>query len=178
MSLAKKGAESKATEILKRFDVTEPPVPAENIARALGAQITYEAFEGEISGMLLRDEDTLVIGVNSRHAPTRQRFTVAHEIGHILIHEGRPIFIDRFVRVNFRDGESGIEEIEANAFAAELLMPHKLIYAAADRALLKHPEYTPEELARLLARQFEVSTAAMQYRLINLEVLNAYSLAD
>jgi len=178
MSLAKKSAESKAAEILERFDVTEPPVPAENIARALGAQITYEVFEGEISGMLLRDQDTLVIGVNSRHAPTRQRFTVAHEIGHILIHQGRPIFIDRFVRVNFRDGESGIEEVEANAFAAELLMPRNMIYAAADRALLRHPEYTPEELARLLARQFEVSPAAMQYRLINLEVLNAYSLAD
>lgn len=178
MRLGKKGAESKAAEILKRFGVTESPVPAEVIARGLGAQITYEAFEGEISGMLLRDQETLVIGVNSRHAPTRQRFTVAHEIGHILIHEGRPVFIDRFVRVNFRDGESGPEEIEANAFAAELLMPHTLIYAAADRVLLRHPEYTPEELVRVLARQFEVSPAAMQYRLINLEVLNAYALAD
>ena len=178
MSPDKKGAESRAIEILKRFGVAGPPVPAENIARSLGAQITYEAFDGEISGMLLRDQGTLVIGVNSRHAPTRQRFTVAHEIGHILIHEGRPVFIDRFVRVNFRDGESGTEEVEANAFAAELLMPQTFIYAAADRALLRHPEYTAEELARVLARQFEVSPAAMQYRLINLEVLNAYSLAD
>lgn len=178
MSPAKKGAESRVSEILKRFGITEPPVPAENIARGLGAQITYEPFEGEISGMLLRDQDTLVIGVNSRHAPTRQRFTVAHEIGHILIHEGRPVFIDRFVRVNFRDGESSTEEREANAFAAELLMPHDLIISAADSVLLKRPEYTPEKLVRVLARQFEVSLAAMQYRLINLEVLNAYSLAD
>ena len=117
MTAVQRAAKRRATEILKRFGVTGPPVSAEQIARDLGAQITYETFDGDISGMLLRDQGTLVIGVNSRHAPTRQRFTVAHEVGHILIHEGRPVFIDRFVRVNFRDGESNAEEVEANAFA-------------------------------------------------------------
>ena len=171
-------AEKRALAVLMDFGVSEAPVPVEEIARKLGAQITYESFEGEISGMLYRDQGTTVIGVNSRHAPTRQRFTVAHEIGHFLIHKGQPVFIDRFVRVNWRDGESSREEVQANAFAAELLMPRDITRAAVERALYRRRDFTPQELVGVLAKRFEVSTAAMQYRLINLEILNPYSLAD
>lgn len=169
--------ERKAIAVLKDFGASELPVPVEQIARRLGAQITYESFEGEISGMLYRDSGTTVIGVNSRHAPTRQRFTVAHEIGHLLIHKGQPLFIDRFVRVNWRNGESSPEEVQANAFAAELLMPRALVREAIGHALSRRRDATPQEIVGTLARRFEVSTAAMQYRLINLEILNPYSLA-
>jgi Zn-dependent peptidase ImmA (M78 family) len=127
--------------------------------------------------MLYRNRGTTVIGVNSRHAPTRQRFTVAHEIGHLLIHKGQPVFIDRFVRVNWRNGESNREEVQANAFAAELLMPRALVRKAIERALSRRRDVTPQELVSVLAKSFEVSAAAMQYRLTNLEILNPYSLA-
>lgn len=170
-------AEKRAAALLKDSGVTELPVPVEQIARRLGAQITYESFEGEISGMLYRDRGTTVIGVNSRHAPTRQRFTVAHEIGHFLIHKGQPVFIDRFVRVNLRNGESNPEEVQANAFAAELLMPRAMVRDAINNALSGRRDITPQEVVSVLAARFEVSAAAMQYRLINLEVLNPYSLA-
>jgi Zn-dependent peptidase ImmA (M78 family) len=171
-------AEKRAIAVLMDFNVSEAPVPVEEIARKLGAQITYESFEGDISGMLYRDQGRAVIGVNSRHAPTRQHFTVAHEIGHFLMHEGQPVFIDRFVRVNWRDGESGREEVQANAFAAELLMPRDLMQTAIERALYRRRDVNPQELAGVLAKGFEVSAAAMQYRLINLGILNPYSLAD
>jgi Zn-dependent peptidase ImmA (M78 family) len=169
--------EKKAISLLSKLGIATAPVPVEQIARQLGAQLTYEAFEGDISGMLFRDGDRTVIGVNSRHAPTRQRFTVAHEIGHLQIHKGQPVFIDRFVRVNMRDGQSNVEEREANGFAAELLMPRSLIPQEIDRVVGKRRDLTLPELVLALSERFEVSSAAMQYRLSNLGMVDPYSLA-
>ncbi len=61
------------------------------------------------------------------------------------------------------------EEIQANAFAAALLMPERLVLEAVSR-LLTADHYTPETLTVLLAKEFEVSEAAMGYRLINLGI--------
>jgi Zn-dependent peptidase ImmA (M78 family) len=169
--------EKRAIAIHNQFPIQEPPVPVEDIARKLGADLTYEAFEGDVSGMLFRDRSRAVIGVNSRHAPTRQRFTVAHECGHLLMHKGTPMFIDRFAQVNWRDGESNREEREANAFAAELLMPRQLIDKEIDRVISRRRDVTFDEVVSELAKRFRVSGQAMTYRLTNLGVLNPYSLA-
>jgi Zn-dependent peptidase ImmA (M78 family) len=171
------GPEERALEIIQRFDITEPPVPVEDIARGLGARLTFDAFEGDVSGMLYRDGAAAVIGVNSRHAATRQRFTVAHECGHLLMHEGQPMFIDRFVRVNMRAGDSNPEERDANAFAAELLMPRNLVQDEMRRVLTKRGGLVPQQLVAELAKRFRVSAEAMSYRLSNLGVLDPYSLA-
>lgn len=169
--------EKRAIAILEEFGVSEPPTPVEQIARRLGAQLTYEAFDGDISGMLYRDGETAVIGVNSRHATTRQRFTVAHECGHLLMHKGQPMFIDRFARVNWRAGDSNREEREANAFAAELLMPRDLIEIELERVVAKSRQATLRHVAADLAGRFRVSEEAMTYRLTNLGLLDPYSLA-
>jgi Zn-dependent peptidase ImmA (M78 family) len=174
---APNAAERKAIAVLDRIGITDVPVPVEQLARDLGAQLTYENFDGDISGMLFRDEGRAVIGVNSRHAPTRQRFTVAHEIGHLEMHKGQPVYIDRFVRVNMRDGQSTPEERQANAFAAELLMPRSLVPGEIDKVLAKRQDLTLPELVSALAERFQVSPAAMQYRLINLQMIDPYSLA-
>lgn len=174
---AASAAERRAITLLAESGVTDLPIPVERMARVLGAQVTYEPFEGEISGMLYRSQSTIVIGVNSRHAPTRQRFTVAHEIGHLMLHKGERVIIDRFVRVNWRDGASNREEVQANQFAAGLLMPSSRVYEEINRALLGHRDPTPHDLVGMLAKRFDVSSAAMQYRLINLEILDPYSLA-
>jgi Zn-dependent peptidase ImmA (M78 family) len=75
--------------------------------------------------------------------------------------------------VNFRDPIASLatdrEEIEANAFAAALLMPERLVLESVSR-LLTTGQHTPEELTLLLAREFEVSEAAMGYRLIKLGI--------
>lgn len=168
--------ERKAIGVLQQFGVKEAPVPVEAIARQLGAQLTYEPFEGEVSGMLYRSGKQAVIGVNSRHASTRQRFTVAHEVGHLVLHKGQPVFIDRFMRVNWRRGESDQEEVQANAFAAELLMPRDLMQSEID-AVLSKGSVTPRIVVAELAKRFEVSAEAMSYRLTNLGLLDPYSLA-
>ena len=57
--------------LLEAERVGKPPVPVERIARSLGAHVRYAPFEGELAGMLIRDEPGrgVVIGVNSLHHP-------------------------------------------------------------------------------------------------------------
>ena len=142
------------------------------IAERLGATVIYESMDRGVSGLLVRDTGGVVIGVNRSHVPTRQRFSIAHEIGHLLLHQGRPMVIDH-VRLNLRDERSStatdLEEIQANAFAAELLMPRDLVLEAA-RGL--DPARTGSETTFVddLAQIFDVSEQAMEYRLVNLGV--------
>ena len=98
-----------ATRILEKFSVTKPPVPVEKIARGLGAQIRFSPLDDEISGMIFIKDDTPIIGVNSLHRPNRQRFTIGHEIGHLVLHRERmtrEVHIDKQFNVLRRDNMS------------------------------------------------------------------------
>jgi Zn-dependent peptidase ImmA (M78 family) len=165
-------AERAARKLLVDAKVTAIPIPTDQLIEYLGAKLTLEPFEGDISGMLFREPSTVVIGVNSAHSTTRRRFTIAHEIGHLILHQGRSIIVDKFVRVNFRDNSSSLgtdrEEIEANSFAAELLMPEEMVRQEMHRRLSKRTSASNEQIIRQLARTFDVSPEAMEYRLINL----------
>ena len=151
------------------------PIKVEEIARLRGARVVYEPMARELSGLLYRDGDTVVIGVNSIHPPNRQRFTIAHEIGHLVLHQGRPVVLDHVVRLNFRDPRSGTatdtEEIEANQFAAELLMPGEMVRAEVHRAQ-EAGGRLDQRLLRDLAEGFGVSVEAIGNRLTNLGVLS------
>lgn len=170
-------AEQRAIKILDELGIDELPVPVEEIAISLDAEIAYEPYDGEVSGMLYRSDRHILIGVNSWHPTTRQRFTIAHEIGHLEMHKGT-MFIDRFVRVNWRNGASNQEEAEANSFAAELTMPRKFVQREVERTLSKGRDVSPQELVRALAKSFAVSAEAMQYRLANLGVLDPSQLVS
>jgi Zn-dependent peptidase ImmA (M78 family) len=167
-----RSAEEQALQLLEETYTGDPPVPVEQIAAARGAQLTYEAYAGDVSGLLYRDKDRVVIGVNATHAPTRQRFTIAHELGHLLMHKGQLVFVDRLVRMNLRDGSSSDEEVDANAFAASLLMPKPLILKSINVVFEQTPRIGPGELANELAETFRVSPAAMRFRLENLGIVD------
>jgi len=119
--------------------------------------------------------------VNRAHHPNRQRFTIAHELGHLTLHEkeGDQLFIDTQLRVYQRVGEPDHEiyshpgslsnpvmEREANAFAAALVMPAPLVQHAA----LEHQLWDEADIAAL-ARTFGVSEQAMSIRLQQLRVV-------
>lgn len=169
-------AEKGAIALLDGAGITAVPVPVEALARSLEATLTFEAYDGDVSGMLYRTEDQAVIGVNSSHAPTRQRFTIAHELGHLVMHKGQEMFIDRFARVNWRNGESNREEMEANAFAAELLMPRKFVEQHVEKVVAARKHVSPQDLVDELARSFRVSPEAMSYRLSNLGIVDPSAL--
>jgi Zn-dependent peptidase ImmA (M78 family) len=167
--------EERADQILQELGVSAPPVAVEGIAKAHGIPVVYEPFsdhQDDVSGMLLREVDTVVIGINSRHSHTRQRFTLAHELGHYYLHKGN-FHLDRAVQVKFRDATSSMavdrDEIQANAFAAALLMP-KHMFTADILARVARLSSSEEEFVSRLAEVFDVSHQAMQYRLVNLGV--------
>lgn len=159
--------------LLARAEIAGPPVPVEHIAHQVGAVVSYQPFDSDdISGLLYRTEGAApVIGVNSTNAKVRQRFTIAHELGHLHLHAGHSLILERQMHVNFRDATSATtsnkEEAEANQFAAELLMPRKLLEASLAGLLASRP-LSDAAIVTRLATRFEVSRQAMEFRLAGL----------
>jgi Zn-dependent peptidase ImmA (M78 family) len=166
-------AELESQAVLDQCDIIKPPVPVEALARHLGAKISFEPFAGNVSGMLYRDGKRAIIGVNTLHPEVRQRFTVAHEIGHLRLHGKTQVFIDRLVRVDFRDDRSSTatdqQEIQANAFAAALLMPAQFVMSEIAKRGVGVDD-SVHALVGDLANAFNVSEQAMEYRLVNLGI--------
>lgn len=167
--------ESKAQRLLRKCQITGPPVPVDAIANAEGIEIVRSVGDWNESGFLLRQTETAIIGINSRNSVRRQRFTTAHELGHYCLHEGKPLIVDQSVMVNKRNGVSSQatdqEEIEANQFAAALLMPAPWVKRSAE-AKLAAGVSSREHLVNALAKDFDVSVDAMGWRLINLGILS------
>jgi len=156
-------------ELLVHHRVTRPPVPVEAIVRAReGVSVRYSDLK-DISGLVLRKDGAALIGVNRTHSPVRRRFTLAHEFAHVLLHDGAELRFDRHFRVNLRSDLSStgtdIEEIEANFFAASLLMPRKFL---DDDERTLTIEVEDARAVRELAREYIVSAQAMSWRLSNL----------
>lgn len=166
-------ARRKARELLKAVGVDKPPVPVGKLAKRVGAVVRLQPFEGQMSGMVHRQPGgKATIGVNSRHALTRRRFTIAHEIGHLILHKDEDLHVDEASPIGFRTEASAagvdVNEIEANQFAAELLMPVYLLRSEIER-LPKNIE--TDEAIKKLADRFKVSDQAMTFRLSGLGVL-------
>ena len=158
--------EAMVEALLDQHGQQEPPVRIERITKGLGVEIRSGDL-GDVSGMIVRSGEGAIIGVNSTQVRQRQRFTIAHELGHFLLHEDLVNHVDHNYRINYRSAESSlatnVDEIEANFFAASILMPKQFLddlhaYEALD---------SDTEVASL-AKQFDVSRHAMSLRLANL----------
>lgn len=170
-------AEQVASRLLSRHGIIKPPTPVAEIAAAEDILIVEEPFRDDgVSGVLVREPDKTIIIVNSANAPVRQRFTIAHELGHFTLHAGS-IYVDGRTRVNFRDGLSSMatddEEISANAFAAALLMPAAWVRQDFENVVRNNVINSEKNLADILATHFGVSGQAMLFRLLNLGLLAA-----
>lgn len=165
--------EQLAAQILERF-ASRLPIDVEAVAKGLGCSVEFENMEPEVSGLLIRDRGTVLIAVNDKDAPVRKRFTIAHEIAHLLMHPGRKLLVDADVKINRRTPTAGFaterEETQANQFAAALLMPdHEVKALLAKRQKRRACRGSINKGAiKALATAFDVSESAMQYRLINL----------
>ena len=153
-------------EILERH-LQEFPVKVGQIAGELGVKIRISSLHPEVSG-LIRDEgsDGYVIRVNRYEARERQRFTIAHELAHFMLHKN---LIDRSPKgitdnILYRSGAPEAIEYEANRLAAEIVMPG---YHVKKSLYEDFGGIATEEAIENLAEQFQVSKAAMEIRLIN-----------
>jgi Zn-dependent peptidase ImmA (M78 family) len=165
----RKKAIKAAKKIIDDMGITQPPVPVEKIARRLAAQVRYSPLDDELSGMIFIKEDKPIIGVNALHHPNRQRFTIAHEIGHLSLHRdhiSKEVHVDKQFPVLMRDANAatGVDsiEIEANGFASELLMPEDLVMACLKDSSV---DIDDDGFITKLAKKFKVSPQAMQLRL-------------
>ncbi|WP_287880718.1 ImmA/IrrE family metallo-endopeptidase [Aquitalea sp.] len=156
-------------ELLQRYWDGDLPVKVENIAKAAGLRVRHALgrIENKYSGCIERmDDGVYQINVDLTESPLRQRFTIAHELGHWALGH----LDDR--TTCFRDGPADFSsnamqplEREANNFAAQLLMPDTLVKYVIDHQGVN-------SLADL-ANVFSVSQTAMSYRLRNLGLVNA-----
>jgi Zn-dependent peptidase ImmA (M78 family) len=144
------------------------------VARELRLQVVEKPL-GDASGLLITGDGRALICVNSvGETPQRQRFTIAHEIGHyVLRHQfekGEHVHVDRgnFISARNARASAGIDskEIEANQFAAALLMPAQLVEAEAAKLVRDGPLL--DQHVAMLARTFDVSEQAMTIRLSSL----------
>ena len=170
MTRAKKSHEprKRAHEVLVELDITHGPVPVDYVAQRKGITVRFVPLEEELSGMIFM-KDAAFIVVNSLHHPNRQRFTLGHELGHFELHMkeiGSEVHVDKKFIAFARDAKSSTgsdrKEIEANRFAAELLVPrHFLIEELRGRIV----DAEDEQLIADLARRFEVSPQMMTFRI-------------
>lgn len=173
-------AEAKAHEMLERANAMTRPVDLKPILDKLKLELRLNPMGNGYSGYLAIDKRVLV--VNRSHPPVWRRFTIAHEIGHYDLHrrerDAAEVFVNRtdYFRgeqkeVYFRSSRFGAAdlrmEVEANAYAAGLLMPEKLLEQYLEQNAGKIDLLKPEG-AKRVAQAFNVSRLAMGYRLSNL----------
>ena len=165
--------ESIAEETLRENNVYSVPVDIDRLVKRLNLTKEETEFGEDISGVLVVKNQQGAIGYNSTHPLVRQRFTIAHEIAHFLVHvrnNQSQLFIDRYIA--WRDPSSSTgndhEEVEANRLGAALLMPGKLVREQIEKNGL---DLDDESDISSLAGIFKVSAAAMTNRLISLRLL-------
>ena len=172
MPVRRKHIRSLVEKLLKKHRIQSAPVPVEELAQSLGVRVVKEPTDDELSGFLYRDrgQKAAIIGANANHHPNRQNFTVAHELGHFLLHEGDEVHVDRGFQIKLRSEFSSkgidMEEKESNLFAAELLMPASFL--RNDLKKVNALRLDVEGVVAELANKYGVSTQAMMFRLANL----------
>ena len=168
MAVNRTSAAKAAQKLLSAHSSDVERVPVRAIARAAGCVVKLTPLDDDLSGMAFLKDGMRAIVVNSLHHPNRQRFTIAHELGHRqlhlpMLHEG--VHVDKAIYRRDQHASKGVEpyEMEANHFAAELLMPKKV--------LLQHVgsdfDLQDDQKLAALAAVLGVSTAALSFRIQN-----------
>jgi Zn-dependent peptidase ImmA (M78 family) len=147
-----------AEKVLKDNFVVDPPIHVDEIARNYGLDVReadFEEFSDSVSGLINPDERVILL--NSKDSTNRKIFTVAHELGHFLLHQTEMHENDEY-KILYRKplGELNTDSVEkeANCFAAHLLVPKKILekYKHLDTATI--------------AKIFAVSTEVIGFRLL------------
>lgn len=143
--------------------MNQVPVRLGDMARELGISVKLSTMQPGQSGQISREGDNYVIRINRHETRERQRYTLAHEIAHFLLHRDE---IDRLEggivdNVLYRSGAPERKEYEANRLAADLIMPRDVVQSEMEAF------GTPasDEIIDRMAEIFQVSKAAMEIRL-------------
>jgi len=131
----------------------------ENVVKSFkDITVRKEQMQSNVSGYFKNENGKWIIGINQTHHPNRQKFTMAHELGHFILHKAKDVNI--VDTTFFRNDETDSVEYLANEFASKLLMPEDKVKDLIDNQGIKN--------IGELAEQFGVSASAMKYRVLSL----------
>ncbi len=154
-------ARKMARKLLADIGIKNPPIlirdVVEHIKKEKDLSVYPWAFGKDTDGIQITQEESATIGYNQAQHQHRQRFTVAHEIGHFILGHTRGNFI---LDLNSKKPE----EIEANQFAAELLMPLKMF----------KKDFLRDKNVATLARLYNVSEEAIWWRINDCRLLSKF----
>lgn len=138
---------------------------ADLVEDVFGADVAVVPLDAGFDGLAVSSGDVKLIVLATSRVPYRQRFTLAHELGHLFLGDDQGIHLDRdvFDKAQAKDPT----EQRANAFAAAFLMPEGILREAADTS-----GFTAEAFADLACR-LSVSPSALAYRLRHLRLIEA-----
>lgn len=149
----------KLLQFAQRQELKTIPLDVTGVAKKLGIRIKHVSLKGDLSGIFYKDEEnnSWVMCINKNHHPNRQRYTIAHELGHFCLHRHfKHVFEDK---IFFRGGKSSKVEWQANDFASAILMPEREFRNTVEEDTRKIDE---------VAKKFRVSTLALRIRAKNL----------
>lgn len=143
--------------------LAEYPVKLGAIAVGLGVTVLLSTLPRGTSGQIGQEDGEFVIRINRHEAKHRQRFTLAHELAHFLLHRDQIVAEGGWSEnILLRAPNQPIQiEYEANRLASDLVLPSPLLAKATSE--YKGP--MTSEVIEDLARRFGVSTAAMEIKL-------------
>lgn len=167
--LSRAEVEQRAADVLRQHGLYSLPVDPVLLSSRMGITVNNAKFaDDSLAGLIAKRGELSRILVEQSDPPYRKRFSIAHELGHHFLH----LFADGEIvdkRVNmFREREPDGEfisidrrrEIEANWFAAALLMPAEFVRA----------EWAKNPSIAHMARVFNVSEEAIGYRVDTLNL--------
>lgn len=135
------------------------------VEAVFGADVVVTDLGADFDGLATSSDDVKLILVATSHLPARQRFTIAHELGHLLAGDDQGIHLDEDVYDTARGTDAG--ERRANAFAAALLMPEDVVRDAVGSSGLTDQAFA------VLASNLVVTPSALAYRLKSLRLVDS-----
>lgn len=145
--------------------LSEIPIPVGKIAARLELDVASLTLSPDISGLIKRvsiEPLRFEIQVNNTDAPVRQRFTVAHEISHFLLHRDEIDNDGITDTVLYRSKLSSRKEVEANRLAAAILIPWEKVMTWSHSKFGCDPNSS--HLSEI-SQTFKVSSLAAGFRL-------------
>lgn len=158
-------ARAALAEIARQARQTTVGELAERIEDTFGADVAVVQLGDGFDGLTATTHDAKLILLAATSNPARQRFTLAHELGHLLAGDNQDVHLDRdiFATAQRRDPS----EQRANAFASAFLMPEGTVRAAIAANGLTRASYAA------LVCDLMVSPSTLAYRLLQLRLIDA-----